>query len=901
MSVRTGTRIGPYEFTSLLGQGGMGEVYRGREPRLARDVAIKVLPEHLASDPERIARFELEARTLAALNHPHIAQVYGFEHEGGTLALAMEFVDGQDLAARLRRGALPLDEALPIAQQIAEGLAYAHEHGVVHRDLKPANIKVTPEGVVKILDFGLAKAFVADPESADADAQATSPTMTSPAMTQRGWIMGSAAYMSPEQARGRAVDRRTDIWAFGCVLFEMLSGERLFKGEDVTETIVLVMSRDPAWEALPATTPSAIRTLLRRCLQRDRARRLSDIHDAQLDIDDVLSGLGAADGSRPVPSVAPRRWSGAWWAIPGVAAGALAVWAMLAGGLLPSGRPVTPDQLRVSIVHADGYEAAAPAISPDATRVVYRARTPDGMPMLWVRHLQSGELRVLPGTENGLDPSWSPDSREIAFRAGPLLKRVSADGGPVQIVLRDWMGNGASWGANGLLLVNKSDIEGISRTTIGGDGVLVPVTTVAKDTVDQWPFLLPDGNHFLFFRLVYSASAEAGEGGIFVGALDGSEPRRLLPDWSNAVFANGHLVFVRDGLLTAVPFDPSTGTVSGTPATIGGPVARSDVNLFFGVSAARDGTLAVRPPPAVLHPTQSGTAQIVVFDRTGRRVSASATGAYAVRMVLHPAGERLAVEAIDQRTRTTDVEEINIVTGVRTPLTATRFWAGRPAWSHDGLRLAYAYQPAGRLDDVYIKDLKTGTETPAIESQDHLEQPAAWSHDGRTLLVYRVVDGKTSLDAWSFESKTLTPFLTGPGRYNLWARFSPDDRYVAYTTLLTDHEEVRIATFPDHEQSWSVTSDGGRLVSWSRDGRELLVASLSGHILAYPVSFSSGAPLIGQPTVLIRDLGVAAQFAAANADHSRIVVRLDPGMAQDKGEMQLLFGWARGGSAIQAR
>ena len=456
MALTPGTRLGVYEITAPIGEGGMGQVYRATDTTLGRQVAIKILPDAFAADPDRMARLVREAQTLAALNHPHIAGIHAVEKSAGVHALVMELVEGEDLSQRIERGAISLDDALPIAKQIAEALEAAHEQNIIHRDLKPANIKVRPDGTVKVLDFGLAKAAVSNVAET-----AHSPTFTSPAaLTIGGMIIGTAAYMAPEQARGKSVDKRADIWAFGLVLYEMLTGRAAFAGDTVTDILAAVVTRDPDWTALPVATPLSIKRLLARCFEKDPKRRLRDIGEARCEIEETMArggvdshpgrstaGLAVAAASNGAPKLA--------WTAAGVALASIALATAIFSGFWPRTRPIETRPLRLSIVHTEGTEVGAPSISPDGTRVAYRARRADGMPMLWVRDLAGGESQALPGTEDASMPFWSPDSRDLGFFAGVTLKRVSAAGAVVLVVRvahTHALGRATSGGERGLIL-----------------------------------------------------------------------------------------------------------------------------------------------------------------------------------------------------------------------------------------------------------------------------------------------------------------------------------------------------------------------------------------------------------------------------------------------------------------
>ena len=519
-------------------------------------------------------------------------------------------------------------------------LEAAHEAGVIHRDLKPANIKVRSDGVVKVLDFGLARS----PEPARGRDASTSPTFASPAMTAMGMILGTAAYMAPEQARGRFVDKRADIWAFGLVLYEMLAGRAAFAGDTITDILAAVVTREPDWTALPVTTPASIRRLLTRCVEKDPARRLRDIGDARLEIEEALArGTLQERAGESVAATAPQaaatRGRTLTWTLAGVAVAAIA----RVAGFAAWPRPRQPDArpLRVSIVHTLGSEVAAPAISPDGRRVAYRARRADGMPLLWVRDLASGEPQALPGTEDAFLPFWSPDSRDLGFFAGVDLKRVSAAGGPVRVVadnVSPFGGAGGTWGADGTIVFSGQ--ARVSRVSAEG-GAVSPVTTLpGQDWAHNWPSFLPDGRRFLFTAKLWTRTAEASDQGIYLGSLDSPAIQRLLPDLSSAVYAPpGYLVFSREGILTAAPFDLAAGRVTGQPVAIGGAVSTEARSYFAAISASVNGSLAVLPPAAVApinDEMNTFNAELRVVERGGSRRRVGAVRLYSYVMALRP-------------------------------------------------------------------------------------------------------------------------------------------------------------------------------------------------------------------------------------------------------------------------
>jgi serine/threonine protein kinase len=525
MGLTSGTKLEPYEITGAIGAGGMGEVYRARDTRLGRDVALKVLPQAFARDAERVARFRREAQVLASLNHPNIAAIYGFEDSGGVHALVMELVEGPTLAERIAKGPIAVEEALPIAKQLCEALEYAHERGIVHRDLKPANIKLASNDAVKILDFGLAKALQGDAASGDIS---SSPTITRMA-TQAGIILGTAAYMSPEQAKGKSVDRRADIWAFGCVLFEMLTGKMAFSGETVTDTLAAVIRAEPDWFLLPADTPQAIRQLLRRCLKKDAKQRLQSVGDARIAVEEVLSGASPEAASVSAEGRESRlrnQWSRA---LPWAATALLTiVAALLAIGYLwraPQPAPVIVSQILPPPNQSfalGGNSAGPPVLSPDGRKLAFAAMGSDGKQQLWVRSLDSSAAQPLAETDGAMYPFWSPDGGSLGFFADGKLKRIDASGGPPLTLCDAPNGRGGAWNASGTILFTPDLTATVYRVPAAGGTPTEVVKPSLNTGSNRWPQFLPDGKHFLFYD--HSATDTREDSGTFVGSLDGSRP-----------------------------------------------------------------------------------------------------------------------------------------------------------------------------------------------------------------------------------------------------------------------------------------------------------------------------------------------------------------------------------------
>jgi serine/threonine-protein kinase len=706
-----GTQIGPYEITAQIGAGGMGEVYRATDTNLGRDVAIKILPVAFAQDPERLARFEREARTLASLNHPNIAIIHGVEKSAGLYALVMELVEGETLADRLARGATPLDEALPTARQIAEALEAAHEQGIVHRDLKPANIKLRPDGMVKVLDFGLAKIAEVNPSSVSGVGQSIglagvsrSPTITTPAMTQLGMVLGTAAYMAPEQARGKPIDKRADIWSFAAVLFEMITGRRAFDGDDVSITLASVMMKEPDWAALPSTTPMPLRRLLVRCLTKDPKARLRDIGEARLQIEELLSGTIAEDTT----SGASRRRS-IWPAVS--LAGVLLVVAMAAIAFIiwaPWRRPATmPVRLEASIgadVNLFTDQGPAAILSSDGTTLAFVAQNAgSGDPQLYVRRLDQLAATPLAGTEGARNPFFSPDGQWIAFFAGGKLKKVAISGGAVVTLCEAPDGRGGSWADDGTIVFlpvatarpGPDGGGGLMRVSSAG-GQPEPLTTIGEDELTQrWPQMLPGGKAVLYtVTNVNAARNSAGayaDANIVVQTVPKGTPKIV---WRGGYFGryllSGHLVYVRDGTLFAAPFDVERLERTGEPVPVlEGMVFAS--NAGSAQISVSDGGALVYVPGGGL---SAGVTNLEWVSRTGQSTplpTASATrnviapGSWAMHRI-SPDGRRVAVII-----PTGIVPDLWIYDQERdlTSRLTTGAGAGAPVWTPDGRRIVF--------------------------------------------------------------------------------------------------------------------------------------------------------------------------------------------------------------------
>ncbi len=832
MTLARGTHLGPYEISAKLGEGGMGVVYRARDTRLDREVALKFLPAGFADDPERHARFEREAKVLASLNHPNIAALYGLEHLDGQHALVMELVEGEGLDERIARGPIPVDEALPIAVQIAEALEAAHERGIVHRDLKPANVKVRPDGTVKVLDFGLAKAW--EEQAAESD-PAHSPTITGH-HTRAGVILGTAAYMSPEQARGKPVDRRADIWAFGCVLYEMLTGRRLFEGETVSDVLAAVLRTEPDWNLLPPTLPPSVRRLLGRCLERDPRQRLRDIGDARLDLEDAMAQPAqcrARPRSDAVRKGTPgRRWL-LWASLPAALAAGVA-----AGVLFPRGGPARAVVISSLMPPAGaeyylgGKQPGPVSVSPDGTRIAFAARDEAHGVLLWVRNLGSPNAVPLTGTENGSYPFWSPDGRSIGFFADGKLKRVDAAGGTPLALADAPFGKGGTWSAAGTILFAPSYNSAILRIPAQG-GTPRPVTSLDRghnQNSHRFPWFLPDGRHFLFLARVSGDSGRPANE-VMVGSLDGGEPRPLVATDNNAAYASGFLLYTRERVLMARRFDPARLRVEGDESAVASDVAVLPGAACAVFSVSRTGVLVY----------DRGTAgeleELVWLDRQGRRTGTLGPPGFYDEPRLSPDGRQVAVDKLDATTGRQDVWVVDTARGIPTRLTTAESDSMGPVWLPDSRHLVFRTHAGGFLD-LFERALGGRGGNTLLLTSDSDKEATSVSPDGR-FLAFRSATSATGFDIWMLPlNGNGRPFPFLHSRFNENnARFSPDGRAVAYVSDESGRNEVYVVSFPDAAGKVRVSAEGGRMPDWSGDGKELFFLTADGSaLMAAPVT-----------------------------------------------------------------
>ena len=806
-----GKTLSHFKITAKLGEGGMGEVYRAEDTRLGREVAIKVLPEPFMADPERLARFEREAKVLASLNHPNIAGIHQVEEAQGVHFLVMELVEGETLDERLERGSMPLDEALPIALQIAEALGAAHEQGIIHRDLKPANVKLTLDDQVKVLDFGLAKAWEG-PREAGPDLSA-SPTLTAQ-MTQAGVILGTAAYMSPEQARGQAVDGRTDVWALGCVLYEMLAGHRAFPGDTASDALVAVLGRDPDWGSLPAL-PSHIERLLRHCLEKDLRRRWRDLGDATIELQATASDTWESreEGAAARP---------AYRAVVAAAILAALVTGLLVWSFVPRPRPRVESVKRFVLDLPADYRLrdawdAPITMSPDGTRLVYVALTSGEPPRLVLRELDSFEQRDLPGTVGAEFAFFSPDGLWVGFwRAGGLFK-VSVSGGQLEKIGDVPDLRGASWGSRGQIVLGGSNTGLLTIDADGGEARLItqPDGPIGQ-TYHAWPELLPDDDHVLF-TVKYEGAQRSGTE-IAVLSLESAEWRELpgLEDATQAHYLeSGHLVFFRHDQLLAMPFDESTAEPLGPASVVVEDLFVGwNSGLYLGYFAvSRSGNLAYAPGDVA-----PGDERLILVDRQGNTERLPVpSGRYTSGVALAPDGDRVALEKTHRLS--SDIWVFDTERGAPTRLT----FAGAnilPVWSPDGTRIYFAAQNVGTFD-LYSVPADGSSEPRLLLDREFGVFPTAVSGDG-ALLAFTEQTPETGSDLYLLPLEqdsqprplAATPFLEGG------AAFSPDGRFLTFFTDESGQKQVYAMPLAGGGKV-PISTDGGSWPRWSRDGTEI--------------------------------------------------------------------------------
>ncbi len=855
MGITQGTTLGMYTIVGHIGAGGMGEVYLGRDQRLERDVAIKVLPGTLAGDPERVARFEREARLLATLNHPNIGAVFGFDCCEGVSFLAMEFIEGRTLAACLDDGQLDLDDALDICRQVAQALEAAHDKGIVHRDLKPGNIMVRPDGVVKVLDFGLAKAMS---EERSTTSLADSPTITAQ-FTKPGVVLGTAAYMSPEQARGRSVDKRSDIWSFGVILYECLAGRRPFVGETASDLVASILKVEPAWESVAPATPPVVHLILRRCLTKTRDKRLRDIGDARVQIEEVIADPSSSSLvlAGQVPLAGDRSSIATTLSIPrgaraiGVVLGLALVLALaFIGAQAWQNSKRSAAAVQLSLLPPPGqrfdYRYGPPVISPDGLKVVFVARATSNARNLWLRHLDDSACSMLPGTIGAGYPFWSPDSTTIAFSVDGKLKRLNIDGG-MPITICDYsegqsellnLTRGGNWSRSDTILFSSFRGSGLFKVSASGGAPQRVTQLQPGEFSHRMPWFLPDGNHFLFTMRRGSGAANS----LMVATLAGGEPRELFKLDSQAVYVSGQIMFWRDDALRAQAFDDSTLELIGHPVSVIPEVRMNPSSGVAHFSVSRNGRLVYFAGSDV-----TARSQLVLRDRKGEKLDiVGAVGNY-YSPALSPDGTQVAVDNSGVQNNG-DIWIHSVYGPGVTRLSNDPADESSPVWSPDGTRIAY-FSMRGGDSDIYMRDVLARSAEEVVLDTDDDDVVYDWTVDD-TLIIGRENSSGGQSDLWTYSLKDResAPLLTSPANESEGV-VSPDGKWLAYVSNDTGRREVYIAAFADAGPRHRVSTNGGTAPRWRADGSELFFVAGDEMVTAVEIAGGTAGPL-GQRTTL---------------------------------------------------
>ncbi len=844
MAISAGTRLGPYQVEAPLGAGGMGEVYRARDTRLDRTVAIKVLPQDGADRRDLRERFDREARAVSNLNHPHICALYDVGEEGGQAYLVMEYIEGETLATRLGRGPLPIEELLRCATQIADALAAAHGRGFIHRDLKPGNVMLTRSGA-KLLDFGLAKSLTAE---ASAQAMTVAPTATSP-LTAEGTIVGTFQYMAPEQIEGSPTDARTDIFAFGLLLYEMTTGRRAFEGKTRTSLMASVLKETPRSIAeIVPMTPPALERLVRICLEKEPDDRWQTMHDVALQLRFIAEAGSQAGVSAPV--AARRRAGQRFWQLATI--GLLIVSAVL-GMVLWWSLPGKPRVIRALIPPPEkaafqfiGTGYGTPAVSPDGSRVAFVARHADGTTMLYVRPLASIQALPLPGTEGASCPFWSPDGRALGFFAALKLRRIDASGGPPLTLADAPLGRGGTWSTEGVIVFAPDQAGPLLRVSASG-GPSTPVTELddsRSEYTHRWPQFLPDGQRFLYFVRIVQRDERNG---IRVGSLDGKEKRFLLNTESNARYAGGHLLYGRETTLMAQPFDLGDLEFTGDPV----PVAEG-IQVDFSFSQM---TFSASENDVLIYQTGESEAgsRLTWFDRTGKPAGILGDLAPYFDLALSPDGRQIAVDLIDPRVGASDVWIFDVARGLRTRFTFDTGPDNRPIWTADGKQVIFSSVRKGKKrTNLYRKSSEGSSDDELLLESDRDKFAAQCSPDNRSLLFWTRGDSSTRTDIWVMP-------LSGGGEpipilksefAEQYPALSLDGRWMAYESDESGRLEIYVSPFPTPSRKWQVSTAGGEKPRWRSDGKEIVYLGPDNRLMAVTVTPSGTDFQVGAATVL---------------------------------------------------
>ena len=841
MPLSSGTMLGPYQILNQLGAGGMGEVYRASDTRLGRVVALKVLPPHLSQDQAFRQRFAREARAVSSLSHPNICALYDVGHQEGVDFIVMEFLGGETLAARIKKGPIPIEQLLRSGTEVAEALDAAHHRGVIHRDLKPANIMLTRAGA-KLLDFGLAT-LKAGPSSEGGRPEDRHLTAT-------GMVVGTLHYMAPEQIEGKEADARTDIFALGAVLYEMASGQPPFTGKTTSAVMTAILGTEPPpIGTLRPEAPPAVGRLIKTCLAKDPEQRWQTAHDVALQLRSIAEG-----GSDTQPAVQPvalpkTRTSRLAWTVATLALLlSIGLGAVLALSYLRKA-PVQTSTIRFELYPPEkstfdfsGFSAGPVALSPDGRMVVYGVAGSDGRVQLWVRKLEELAAQALPGTEGASYPFWSPDGRSIGFFAQGKLQRVEVSGGAPQTLCEAPSGRGGTWNAAGVIVFAPSTIGPLYQVSAqGGAPTAVTAADRAGSVSDRWPWFLPDGRHFVYFLGSPRGAASDNEG-VYVGSLDSKQSQRLIKVRSNAAYYSGQLLYMRDRALMAQTFDAEALKLSGDPVCLAQSVAFSSASLFGVFSASAEGLVAYQPG------STANESLLVWYDRAGKQTGTIADPRLHYSLALSPDGKRLASDMLDPSTGNVDVWVQDLGNGS----TAQRVTFGTavnitPVWAPDGTQIAFASNRGGYFD-LYRQMVSGSGDAELLLQSEANKNPTDWSPDGQYLLFeQRKPEGnsRTDIGVLPLFGDRQPSMLVATDANERQARFSPNGRWVAYTSDDTGRSEVYVTSFPQAGGLRQVSIAGGESPSWRRDGKEIFYLSPDRRLMAAEVNAEDSAFQIG--------------------------------------------------------
>ena len=870
IALTAGTRLGPYEILSPLGAGGMGEVYKAKDTRLERTVAVKVLPQGLSGNEELRQRFDREAKTISQLSHAHICALYDVGHQDGVDYLVMEYLEGETLTDRLARGPLAIELLLRCGIEIADALDKAHRQGIVHRDLKPGNVMLTKSGV-KLLDFGLAKAMAPATPVSGATSLPTIVGSLSPNLTSAGTILGTFQYMSPEQLEGKDADARSDIFSFGAVLYEMATGKKAFSAASQASLIAAILEHEPApISSIAPLTPPALDRVIKKCLAKDPEERWQNAADLKSELAWIAEAGSQAGVAAPVVAKRKSRERIAWIAF-AMAALALGVLAYAFVRRAPAPIPV----VRSSILMPDKTSLGVVALSPDGRRLAFTAYDAQGKSSIWIRPLDAAVAQPIAGTENAEFPFWSPDSQAIAFFADKKLKRMDAAGGSV-LTIADLKGDpvGGSWGKNGDILIGQGGASLLRIPASGGS--LIPATRLdpsRHETGHRYPYFLPDGRHFLFLALNLDGAPEDPGNQICASALDSTEVRRLIRGYSNPVYASGHLLLGRDGDLVAQPFDAGALRLNGEPVTLAKEIGFFSWFVALAqFSTSDNGLLAVSANALIPQRLQW-------LDRSGRVLESVGEPALYGTLHLSPDARRAVVSIWEPNIGKSETWIVDLANGAKTRVTNGPAENNSAVWSPDGSRIAFSSDRTHQ-DDLYEKSTTGGTEERALISEEGQKLALDWSPDGRYLLYFdREPRGERTVGLSAlplFGDKKPIALIPRAKRASVAARFSPDGRWIAYTLDDSGRDEVYVMKFPDSGERWQVSPAGGDAPRWRRDARELFYVAPDGKLMAVDVtlepSFHAGAPKALFETVPPATAGF--DFYDVSADGQKFLMNL---------------------------